>query len=195
MSHYVYTGFVWNAAKNLWLTCCKALGLLQTWSTRSAFLQLWVLSLTTAPPPPQKTTTIFQSLCFQREAQLLIQEQCDVHIPSTSFAPQITPQSTFVFQTLLTPFPSPGRDKLPSPSIKHPSSCSSGDPWSAAGAVSHLLSCWYRSSDSLAKINQIFWKALCRLLRCVTDVRQTWLHLSRWRMVGCWAWTEASNCC
>lgn len=76
------------------------------------------------------------------------------------------------------PFPAPGGDKLPSPSIKHPCSCSSWDPWTTAWAVSHLVSCWYHSNDSLAKINQLFWKALYSLLRCVTDVGQTRLRLS-----------------
>lgn len=89
-------------------------------------------------------------------------------------------------------FPLREGDKLPSPSIKHPSSCSNWDPWTTAWAVSHLLPCWYHSNDSLAKINQIFWKALYPLPRCVTDVRQTWLHLSPWRMVGCWTWMDAS---
>lgn len=59
-------------------------------------------------------------------------------------------------------------------------------------AVSHLLPCWYHSGSSLAKINQILWKALYPLLRCVTDVRQTWLHLSLWRMLGSSTWTNAS---
>lgn len=88
--------------------------------------------------------------------------------------------------------PAPGGDKLPSPSIKHLSSCSNWDPWTTAWAVSHLLSCWYHSNDSLGKINQIFWKALYPLLRCVTDVRQPWLYLSPWRMVGCRTWMDAS---
>lgn len=59
-------------------------------------------------------------------------------------------------------------------------------------AVSHLLPCWYHSGSSLAKINQILWKALYPLLRCVTDVRQAWLHLSPWRMLGSSTWTNAS---
>lgn len=58
--------------------------------------------------------------------------------------------------------------------------------------VSHLFPCWYQSGSSLAKINQILWKALYPLLRCVTDVRQAWLHLSLWRMLGSSAWTNAS---
>lgn len=83
-------------------------------------------------------------------------------------------------------------DKLPSPSIKHPCSRSNWEPPTPAWEVSHLLLCWYHSSGSLAKINQIFWKALYPLLRYLTDVRQTWLHLSLWRMLGCWTWTNAS---
>lgn len=59
-------------------------------------------------------------------------------------------------------------------------------------AASHLLPCWYHSGSSLAKINQIWWKALYPLLRCVTDVRQAWLHLSLWRMLGSSTWTNAS---
>lgn len=111
------------------------------------------------------------------------------------FKVEITTVSTFVFLDASLPpvLQLRGGDKLPSPSIKHPSSCSNWDPWTTARAVSHLLSCWYHSNDSLAKINQIFWKALYPLLRCVTDVRQTWLHLSPWRMVGCRGWMDASD--
>lgn len=58
--------------------------------------------------------------------------------------------------------------------------------------VSHLLPCCYHSGSSLAKINQILWKALYPLLRCVTDVRQAWLHLSLWRMLGSSTWMNAS---
>lgn len=104
----------------------------------------------------------------------------------------------FFFLKSISPlfFPAPGGYKLPSPSIKHPSSCSNRDPGPPV-TVSHLLSCWYHSNDSLAKINQIFWKALYPLPRCVTDVRQTWLHLSPWQIVGCWtrmdAWAPAET--
>lgn len=61
---------------------------------------------------------------------------------------EITTVSTKVHLSLLPP---PGGDKLPSPPIKHPSSCSNWDPWTSARAVSHLLSCWYHSNDSLGK--------------------------------------------
>lgn len=80
----------------------------------------------------------------------------------------------------------PGGDKLPSPPIKHP--CSSSK---AQDLLDHRWSCEpltlpgrHHSNDSLAKINQKFWTALYPLLRCVTDVRQTWLQLSPWRMPG-----------
>lgn len=77
------------------------------------------------------------------------------------------------------------------PSNTH-AAAQTGSPRPPAWEVSHLLLCWYHSSGSLAKINQIFWKALYPLLRYLTDVRQTWLHLSLWRMLGCWTWTNAS---
>lgn len=86
-------------------------------------------------------------------------------------------QHCFFFRCFPGHLPAPGGDKLPSPSIKHPSSDSNRDPWTSARAASHLLSCWYHSNDSLAQINQIFRTALYPLLRCVTDVRQTWLDL------------------
>lgn len=103
---------------------------------------------------------------FPTQRQCLIQERCFVLVCSTTWQSEaggfmrtlllmfevhgveITTVSTKVHLSLLPP---PGGDKLPSPPIKHPSSCSNWDPWTSARAVSHLLSCWYHSNDSLGK--------------------------------------------
>lgn len=67
--------------------------------------------------------------------------------------------SILVFRMHIFPHLAVRGDKVPTPSIKHQSSCFKWDLWTTAWAESHLLSCWYHSNNSLAKINEMFWKA------------------------------------